>query len=61
MNTNRLRVALLENVNAILYLLGVIILCAGVAGWSRPGAAVVAGVVLMGTALWPYLHRRSRR
>jgi hypothetical protein len=34
-------------------ILGSGLLVYGVAGWSRPGACVVAGILLMAIAWWP--------
>ena len=50
-----IRRALAENLNAIVYIAGFGLLCLGVSGWSVPAAQVVAGILLMGIASWPYL------
>lgn len=52
--------ALRENLHTLLYLSGLALVCDGVAGWSVPAAEIVAGVVLMAMAVWPYLHARTR-
>ena len=47
---------LAQNLNALVYALGFALLCLGVAGWSVPAAQVVAGLLLMVMAVWPYVR-----
>lgn len=56
MNFKTLAAHVLANLNALVYLCGFALLCLGVAGWSVPAAQVVAGVLLMCMAAWPYLR-----
>ncbi len=51
--------ALAQNVNALLFLLGFAVLYVGVSGWSVPAARVIAGLLIILLALWPYLKRTS--
>jgi hypothetical protein len=50
---------LLNNINGFLFVVGFALLSAGIAAWSPPAAAVVAGVVLMALGLWPYITIRK--
>lgn len=43
----------------IVAVVGFISLVYGVAQWSGPAAFVVAGVVLLASALWPVLTRKG--
>lgn len=52
--------ALTTNVSTILFAAGFVAMYAGVAGYSRPAANIVAGVVLMGLGVLPYLLRARR-
>lgn len=52
-----LRALLLANVNALIFLAGFGVFVAGLAAYSRPLAAVVAGGLLMLLGTWPYLRR----
>jgi hypothetical protein len=45
------------NVNAILFVAGIVALYAGVAGISQPWANVVLGVVLMALGAYPYVRK----
>ena len=47
---------LAQNLNALVCALGFALLCLGVAGWSVPAAQVVAGLLLMVMAAWPYVR-----
>ena len=49
--------ALRENVNALCFLTGFGAMAWGVGQWSTPLAAVVAGVLVMGLAAYPYLRK----
>jgi hypothetical protein len=48
----------LDNVNTLLFVIGFVALCVGVAGWSAPAAKVTAGIVCMAIAAIPYLRKR---
>jgi hypothetical protein len=51
----------LENVNGLAVLGGAIWLYVGVAGFSRPAADIVAGVLLLTVGVVPYLRRAVQR
>jgi uncharacterized membrane protein YjjP (DUF1212 family) len=48
-----------DNLNGVLFLAGFVSLVSGIGAWSVPLAAVVAGVVVMGMAAFPYLRKRG--
>lgn len=50
-----------SNPYAVVFLLGLSVLCGSVAQWSGPLAGTIAGVVLMLVAAWPFLGRSKER
>lgn len=52
-----MRVFLLANVNALIFLVGFGVFIAGMSAYSGALAAVVAGALLMLMGTWPYLRR----
>lgn len=50
----------LQNVNGILFAVGLALLIAGVREWSPAAANVVAGVVAMAIGVTPYVLRRKK-
>lgn len=56
----RLLAGVLANLNALLFAAGLVVLYVGLAGWSRPLAWTVLGVILMLVAVWPILMMRHR-
>lgn len=47
------------NLSGVLFVVGFVSCVGGLASWSVPLAAVVAGVVVMGMAALPYLRKRG--
>ncbi len=56
----RLRRHVVENANGLAVLVGAGCLYGGVAGFSRPAAAVVIGVLLLAIGLSPYVQRKRK-
>jgi hypothetical protein len=52
---------LAANVNALVFLAGYAVFYVGLAGFSRPAANTVSGLLLMGVAAWPYLARMRKK
>jgi len=50
----------LGNPNALVFAIGLGVLCASVAQWSGPLAGSIAGVILMTVAAWPFVVRARR-
>jgi len=51
---------LFENMNALLFLLGLSAFIYGaVHWWGVAVAAIQGGIILMALAVWPYVHRRK--
>lgn len=54
-----MKALLLENIGTLLFAVGFVAFVSGVASWSKPLAAVAAGVLLMGLSVVPYLRKRK--
>ncbi len=52
---------LVGNLNAAIFAVGLIVLCASVAQWSGPLAGSLAGGILMLVAVWPIVARKGTR
>jgi hypothetical protein len=48
---------LADNVRALFFVVGLVLLYAGVSGFSPAAARIVAGVLLIALAVAPYLRR----
>ncbi len=51
--------AMSANVNASLFFIGLVVVCASVSRWSGPLAGVVGGGALMSVAAWPFVIWRK--
>lgn len=52
--------ALSSNPNAVVFVVGLGVLCASVPRWSGPLAGAIAGLSMMAVAVWPFVTvRRS--
>jgi len=56
---SRLSAFVQQQPNTVLFLAGFVSFVTGIASWSVPVAAVVAGALVMAVAAYPYLRTRK--